>query len=669
MECFLIPAMPLPRSILRVCLALSLAFTLAPVVTAHDSAADFEADVTTTAKPWTHLDFQNDPENFQFAVVSDRTGSPRPGVFQDAVKKLNLLMPEFVISVGDLIQGTSLNAETNDAEWDEAMGWVEPLKMPFFFAAGNHDIQMKWLEGRVQPEEMLAQWNERFGPTHYSFVYKDVLFVVLFTNDGKEQFIGEEQVAYFEQTMAEHQDVRWTFVLLHHPLWVYPHESNFSRIEAALQERKHTVLAGHQHRYVHFDRNDSDYIILASTGGGSKLRGHAFGEFDHFAWFTMTADGPVMANLDLKGILPKDLADVQSLKIVRSIEQSADIQTNLILDVTEGGAVQGGSVYVEITNRSNQPLTVRGQFQHNHAVHPSPGVIDVRLAGFESQVIEVSLNVVAPLSVADAALLELDLTCQLGEHEDLAIQQSVAIPLQPEDHNLLATEELVFVDEVRPALTYARDDRVVRFTTDGTKPTSSSSQVQGPLRFTQTTNLQARVFTRGGVPGPVDTMRLTRVPPGAGLLARYYEHDNSEGHVNQMPIFAGLPATFSKQVTNFDLSQITRREEDFAVVFHGWLEITEAGNYGFHVDSADGVLLMIDGKDVVDDQIKHPRRETSGFAQLGVGRHAIELHFFQANRDSFLELEYTLPSGQRRPLPDAALSFDAESLPILGRSE
>lgn len=635
----------------------------------HDPAADFEADVSTEAKPWTHLEFQNDPDNFQFAVVSDRTGSPRAGVFQDAVKKLNWMMPEFVISVGDIIQGTSLNAETNDAEWDEAMGWVEPLKMPFFFAAGNHDIQMKWLEGRVQPEDMLAQWNERFGTTHYSFVYKDVLFVVLFTNDGKEQYIGEEQVAYFEQTMAEHADVRWTFVLLHHPLWVYPHESNFGRIEAALQGRKHTVLAGHHHRYVHFDRNDSDYIILASTGGGSKLRGHAFGEFDQFAWFTMTDDGPVMANLDLQGILPKDVADVDSLKIVRSIEQSADIQTNLILDITDDGVVQGGSVYVEITNRADQMLTVRGQFQHNHAVHPSPGLIDVRLAGFESQVIEVVLNVIEPFSVADAGLLELDLTCQLGEREDLTIQQSTVVSLQPVDHNLFQTEELVFVDEVRPALTHARDERVIRFTVDGSEPIASSPQIQGPLRFTQTTNLKARIFTRGGVPGPVDTMQLTRVPAGAGLLAHYYEHDNSKGHVNQMPIFAGLPVTLSKRVSNFDLSQIARRQEDFAAVFHGWLEITESGNYGFHVDSADGVRLMIDGKDIIDDQIKHPRRATSGFAQLGVGRHAIELHFFQANRDSFLQVEYTLPSGPRQSIPNAALSYDADTPLNLGRPD
>ena len=52
----------------------------------------------------------------------------------------------------------------------------------------------------------------------------------------------------------------------------------------------------HQHR-----------ITLASTGGVSGLRGKDYGEFDHFLWITMTEDGPVIANMLLDGILPKDI--------------------------------------------------------------------------------------------------------------------------------------------------------------------------------------------------------------------------------------------------------------------------------------------------------------------------------------------------------------------------
>ena len=42
-------------------------------------------------------------------VVSDPSGGVRPGVFEVATRKLNLLQPEFVISVGDLIMGNTTN--------------------------------------------------------------------------------------------------------------------------------------------------------------------------------------------------------------------------------------------------------------------------------------------------------------------------------------------------------------------------------------------------------------------------------------------------------------------------------------------------------------------------------------------------------------------------------
>ena len=65
----------------------------------------FKTDVTTEKKPWTNLNFNNDPDNFQFAIVSDRNGGNRPGIFDDAIEKFNLMQPEFVLSVGDLISG------------------------------------------------------------------------------------------------------------------------------------------------------------------------------------------------------------------------------------------------------------------------------------------------------------------------------------------------------------------------------------------------------------------------------------------------------------------------------------------------------------------------------------------------------------------------------------
>ena len=50
--------------------------------------------------PWTHLRLNNDPAEFRFAIVSDRTGGHRARIFSQAVEQLNLLQPEFVLGVG-----------------------------------------------------------------------------------------------------------------------------------------------------------------------------------------------------------------------------------------------------------------------------------------------------------------------------------------------------------------------------------------------------------------------------------------------------------------------------------------------------------------------------------------------------------------------------------------
>src|SRR5579872_550193 len=68
--------------------------------------------------PWTSLDLNNSPDLLRFAVVSDRTGGHRAGIFSRAVEQLNLLQPEFVLSVGDLVEGTNDEAKARE-QWQE----------------------------------------------------------------------------------------------------------------------------------------------------------------------------------------------------------------------------------------------------------------------------------------------------------------------------------------------------------------------------------------------------------------------------------------------------------------------------------------------------------------------------------------------------------------------
>ena len=247
--------------------------------------------------PWSNLDLNNNPDNFQFAIVTDRTGGHRPGVFLDGVNKLNLLQPEFVMSVGDLIEGYTRDKDEIYQQWDEFNGFISKLQMPFFYVPGNHDYIN---------DVMADIWAEKFGRSYYHFIYKDVLFLCLNSEEATKGSnmggIEKQQYKFIEKVLENNPDVKWTLVFMHQPLWILDNTRYWPEVEKLLNDRKHTVFVGHHHHYVKYERNNGKYFMLATTGGVSRLRGPDFGEFDHLVWVTMTENGPVIANLLLDGI-------------------------------------------------------------------------------------------------------------------------------------------------------------------------------------------------------------------------------------------------------------------------------------------------------------------------------------------------------------------------------
>ena len=252
-----------------------------------------------SANPWTHLNLYNNPDNFQFAIVSDRTGGHRPGIFVDAVEKLNLLKPEFVVSIGDFIEGYTQDDTELNRQWDEFDSIVNKLQMPFFYVPGNHDISNT---------AMARKWQERLGSSYYHFVYRDVLFLCLNTQDGSSRWIDDRQMMYFRKALEENANVRWTLVFMHQPMWLSESYENWKQFESLLTDRPYTVFAGHLHVYSKSIREGRRYYLLATTGGAGKgqagkLAGLAECQFDHIVWITMTNKGPEVANLLLEGIL------------------------------------------------------------------------------------------------------------------------------------------------------------------------------------------------------------------------------------------------------------------------------------------------------------------------------------------------------------------------------
>jgi len=299
-------------------------------------------------QPWTDKDLHNDPMRFQFAIVTDRTGGHRAGVFKDAVTRLNLLQPEFVMSVGDLIEGYTEDKRELARQWDEFDGMVNALDTRFFYIPGNHD---------VSNGTMGKFWEKRYGPLHYFFLYGDVLFLCLNSQDPPIHHMGDEQIAWARGVLNRHRKVRWTLVFLHTPLWNQdPEKNGWAKMERVLQGRPYTVFAGHYHTYKKDVRHDRRYFTLATTGGGSQLRGRKFGEFDHVVWVTMTNQGPIVANLLLQGILDEDLTEDMG-SILKRIAAGRMVKLNSALLSDPG--VRTFDVRVRITNDEEVPFTVR----------------------------------------------------------------------------------------------------------------------------------------------------------------------------------------------------------------------------------------------------------------------------------------------------------------------
>ena len=292
----------------------------------------FEGGSTSAVTPWNHERFDDDPGQFTFAVFSDLNGGEREGVFAVAAAQLALLRPEFVLSVGDLIDGPTQDVMELTREWDSFDDRASVIPAPVFYVGGNHD-----LTGQV----LRDVWSERYGPHYYHFVYKDVLFLILDTEDhtaermqemlearsaaiqaldagvegarGMEYFrmpertsgnIGPDQSEYFAQVLAEYPDVRWTMLFMHKPVWQGEGDPEFVTIEDALTDRPYTLFNGHFHSMSHTVRRGRDYIMLGTTGG-SQGSGDAMA-FDHVTMVTVTNDGPAIAHLRLEGVLGKD---------------------------------------------------------------------------------------------------------------------------------------------------------------------------------------------------------------------------------------------------------------------------------------------------------------------------------------------------------------------------
>ncbi len=283
------------------------------------------------------LQLPKEEDAFGFVVFGDRTGGPEEGikVLDQAVKDTNLLDPDLVLTVGDLINGYNTTAP-----WMKQAGEyrtsMSRLRMPWYPVAGNHDVY--WRGPNKPAGEHEQHYEQVFGPLWYAVRHKDCWFIVLYSDEGNPetgeknfskpecQRMSPEQFAWLQQTLQTAKSAKHCFVFLHHPRWLRQYGDDWEKVHTALAANGNVraVFAGHIH-YMGFSgvRDGIQYYTVASVGAHLGMVAPDAGYLHQYHVVTVRPEGIKVAAIPVGGVLdPQEISDGMArdaLRVHRSL--------------------------------------------------------------------------------------------------------------------------------------------------------------------------------------------------------------------------------------------------------------------------------------------------------------------------------------------------------------
>ena len=234
----------------------------------------------------------------------------------------------------------------------------------------------------------------------------------------------------------------------------------------------------------------------------------------------------------------------------------------------------------------------------------------------------------------------------------------------PADRELqIGPDKASFMDAQEVRITWAKALGTLHYTVDGTAPTLTSPVYAGPIHLTMTTTVTAAVCTRDGVSMRTasrvyeriafqDAVTPSGIRPGLAVACFLPRGSGFE----KVSALAGLRPDLSGTTTGLDV-EFAPREENYGLVFSGFLEVPAGGLYTFTLSSDDGSQLWIGDHLIVDNDGFHnaeaPKR---GDAALKPGKHPFRVLYFQGREDRNLDLFWEAPGLKKTSIPPAAYS-------------
>ncbi|MGB9597661.1 MAG: metallophosphoesterase family protein, partial [Candidatus Poribacteria bacterium] len=269
---------------------------------------------------------------FKIAIFGDRTGGDPEGLkyLDQAIYEINQLRPDFVIHIGDMVQGYT----RDQSEWlrqkDEFLSYMNKLSMPYYLTAGNHDVFNPFRDPKDRTFEEL--YKKHLSPINYSFDYKNSHFVIMYTDEAmtSKPIISEDQLTWLRSDL-ERSNKKNVFIFMHKPIWSYENSNwdKFHEIIKAFPVK--AVFAGHFHAYHKgMNKDGIQYYNLGPLGAeaytlGSPLTGY----FHHYSILTIDDDSFNLAIVKTGSIEADDYIFAEDYNKIWSITQLSLEQTNI----------------------------------------------------------------------------------------------------------------------------------------------------------------------------------------------------------------------------------------------------------------------------------------------------------------------------------------------------
>jgi len=260
---------------------------------------------------------------FRFVVMGDNRpaggGDPvtQPDAFLGMIQEINLLDPDFVVIVGDLILGGTTDTDLLNREWDAFDDAIAGFNMPVYLLPGNHDTTNQIAEN---------VYIERYGKLYYSFDHKGSHFVLLDSDKcGSVNNITGEQLEWLKTDLEQRKNADHIFVFLHKPLSEMKSNWNDVAHPILAEYGVDTVFAGHDHQYRKIGTLDGVRYVVTGGAGAPLYGPELLGGFYHYAHVTVRGPEIKLAVVKAGAVKSEDYVTGESKAKVQRIIGSLSV--------------------------------------------------------------------------------------------------------------------------------------------------------------------------------------------------------------------------------------------------------------------------------------------------------------------------------------------------------